>query len=680
MVVSRLDSTISYPELKSVDPEDLKRESELYQIEVKDVEIIIAVGSAKNTFEDKNIVYFPIYLVKANQNVTQIGVYELYATDLANYTDEESNLDVENMDEPLIYIFVTKTMLENLRLVPPEDKEGEKTKETIEGEKGKRSKKEKEEAEEEAEEEKEETIMEIPDYRKDLFTLTAGIPIPSLLKEESKVDAKRQREKYRAKKGESWIESFMENPNYYIVDNEGGGDCLFATIRDAFAQIGQQTTVQKIRKKLADEATQEIFMNYKEQYENAKLSIVRDTENIKRLEIEYEKYRKLFSDTLDRTEKKQFIDAAKHIQEQREQVINEKKMSQQIANEYAYMKDVSSLEKFKKRITSCEFWGETWSLSTLERILRIKFILLSHEAWKEKDLNNVLVCGQLNDSILQQQGEFKPEYYLMLDFNGYHYKLIGYKQKQIFTFKEIPFDIKKKVVEKCMERNAGLFSLIPDFIKFNQEHQQQMGHSVAVPKFDELSEAKIRGLYDDDIQLIFYKASADKVPGKGSNEKMAKELMRDFSQLAAIKNWRKKLDNSWIMSTPFVLDGHQWNSAEHYYQASKFKGTPDFYLSFTAESGTKLSKDAELAKAAASTSGKIKGELIRPKEVSMDSDLNGKQKEKALRDALEAKFMQIEEMRTLLLETKNAKLLHYRKSKDPELAEALMMVREKIQK
>ena len=42
--------------------------------------------------------------------------------------------------------------------------------------------------------------------------------------------------------------------------------------------------------------------------------------------------------------------------------------------------------------------------------------------------------------------------------------------------------------------------------------------------------------------------------------------------------------------------------------------------------------------------------------------------------------MQIEEMRTLLLETKNAKLLHYRKSKDPELAEALMMVREKIQK
>ena len=240
-------------------------------------------------------------------------------------------------------------------------------------------------------------------------------------------------------------------------------------------------------------------------------------------------------------------------------------------------------------------------------------------------------------------------------------------------------DIKKKIVEKCMEKNSGAFELIPDFKLFQRQLQTAGQLSSSVPvKFDELSESKINGLYTDDIQFIFHKASTDKMPGKGTNEKIPKEMLRDFSQLAAIKNWRKKLDNSW--NTKFTLDGHQWNSVEHYYQASKFKSSPDFYLSFTAESGTKLSKNPEMARAAASTSGKMKGELVRHKEITMDSDLSGKQKEKSLRDGLEAKFSQNEEMKYLLKETKNAKLMQFKKSKDPELAEALMFIRDKLNK
>jgi len=42
--------------------------------------------------------------------------------------------------------------------------------------------------------------------------------------------------------------------------------------------------------------------------------------------------------------------------------------------------------------------------------------------------------------------------------------------------------------------------------------------------------------------------------------------------------------------------------------------------------------------------------------------------------------MVIEEMKQILLETKNAKLLHYKKSKDPELAEHLILIREKLKK
>jgi len=652
MVVSKLDKTVVYEELRSIDPEDLKKEADLYEIEVDGIDIIIAVGNAKNTFADKNITYFPIYLIKKDKSILQIGLYELYTSDLPDYMDDESNLDVEEIGGPLLYSFVTEEMLEEKNIGK---KNGKKT------------------GEEEKEEK--EPVAEIPELRRDIFTKTEGIPLLSRLKEETKADAKTQRDKYSKKEEESWIETYMKNPNYYIVDNEGGGDCLFATIRDAFAQIGQQTTILKLRRKLADQATETLFMSYKGQYESAKESIVKDENHIKQLEIEYEKFSKLFHETLDSSDRRQYVDAAKNIADQRERIIHERQISKQIKYEYRFMKNVDTLEKLKRIIATCEFWAETWALSTLERILRIKFILFSHESYKANDINNVLLCGQLNDDILQQQGEFRPDYYLLLDFNGYHYKLIGYKKRQIFTFPEIPFDIKMKVSEKCMEKNAGVFPLIPDFIDFNREHKPV---AQVVPKFDELSEAKIRGLYEDDIKLIFYKSSADKVPGKGSNEKMPQELLRDFSQLASIKQWRKKLDNQWLAQ--FVLDGHQWNSVEHYYQASKFRETPEFYLSFTAESGTKLSKDPEMAKAAGSSTGKYKGELIRAKEVGMDSDVNGKKREKALQDALDAKFTQIEEMKQILLETKNAKLLHYKKSKDPELAEHLILIREKLKK
>ena len=85
MVLSKLNSGVSYPELKSVDSEDLKTEANLYQLEIKEIDIIVAIGNSKNTFEDKNIIYFPIYLVKYNNKVIQIGIYEIIATEYLSY-------------------------------------------------------------------------------------------------------------------------------------------------------------------------------------------------------------------------------------------------------------------------------------------------------------------------------------------------------------------------------------------------------------------------------------------------------------------------------------------------------------------------------------------------------------------------------------------------------------------
>jgi len=512
MVLSKLDKGTSYPELKSVDPDDFKKEANLYEIEIKDVDVIIAVGSAKKNYEEKNITYFPIYLVKTNNKVVQIGVYELFTTDLLNYMDEDGNLEVEKLDDPLVYTFVTKKMLENLRLIPEKDEDDdarelvekdveilEDSDTELEDKKKKKNKPVSSEGDFES--------PKIPKIREDIFVKAEKyIPSVALLNEESKQEADRLKDKYKDSSSNAWIEIFMKNNKYGIIDNEGGGDCLFATIRDAFAQLGQHTTVQKLRKKLSEEATQEIFLNYKEHYDMYSVAVVAATKDAKELEIEYEKYKKMYSETLDRNLKKQFTDAAKKIKAQRDRILNEKKVSQRMLDEFKYMKDVDTLEKFKQKIKTCEFWAETWALSTLERILNIKFILLSSEAFKGKDMANVLNCGQLNDTILESRGEFTPEFYIMVDFLGWHYKLITYKKKHIFTFNELPYDIKKRVVDKCMEKNSGVFALIPDFVRFKESIMSNSGVS-PVCKFEELSDAKIRGLYDEAVVFQFYDKS-----------------------------------------------------------------------------------------------------------------------------------------------------------------------------
>ena len=672
MVLSKINSNVSYPELKSVDSGDLKKEANLYQLEIKDIDVIIAIGNAKNTFEDENILYFPIYLVKYNNKVVQIGVYEIKASDYLSYLDDYNNIDVEKMDNPLVYSFATKEYLNKLHLKPEvplrrlDKEEGELT----------------DESDDNSEKEKDEDIeyneyYEIPKEREDIFILTKGVPLPPLLREETKLQAKDIREKYHENTKDTWIEKFMKNNNYNIIDNEGGGDCLFATVRDAFSSIAQQTSVNKIRKRLSNEVTQDIFLGYKEHYDMYNALIIKDTNLIKELEGQYILLKQRFAEVLDRNEQKMISNEAKKVKEEHDKLVQEKKVTSEIIKEYKFMKDIDTLDAFKNKVKKCEFWADTWAISTLERILNIKFIILSSESYKAGDTKNVLQCGQLNDSILESKGRFIPEFYIIVDHTGNHYKLVGYKKKQIFKFPEVPYDLKKMIAEKCLEKNAGPFALIPDFQKFKAS---QVKNVIKEANYDDITESKLRGLYNDDIVFQFYSKSVDKpLPGKGSGEKIPNDRLKEYSELATIPQWRKKLSNFWVQ--PFSLDNHQWASVEHYYQASKFKkGFPDFYLSFSLDSGSDLSKDPMMAKAAGGKSGKYKGELLRPVEVTVDSDFSDKRQKKEIYAAQYAKFTQNEDLKKMLLATGDAKLTHFLKGKEPIVFDELMLIRDKIRR
>ena len=668
MVVSKINNTVSYQELKSVDAEDVKRESNLYQIEVKGMDVIVAIGNAKNTFADKNITYFPIYLVKKNNKVIQIGVYEIESTNIMDYMDEESVLDIETLNEPLIYQFVKKDMIERDRMIPEEEEEQQMRKQPS---KDKPSGKAISRNDDDAIE------INIPEIRKDIFTARLNANIPALLNPETSKDAADIKEKYHESNNDTWIQKFMKNKHYSILDNEGGGDCLFATIRDSFEQIGQDTSVNKLRSKLSSEVDDAVFRRYKEQYQMYSQAINHTTSESIKLKNAYDSLKLKLQETLDREQQKLIAYEAKKIKERYEQLKKENVLSKELLSEFKIMKNIENLEQFRKIIKTCDFWADDWAINTLERILNIKIIVLSSEKYREHDYDGVLMCGNMVDPIVESRGEFNPEFYIIVEHTGNHYKLISYKKKYIFAFKELPYDMKRMIVDKCMEKNSGIFKYIAEFDQFKSNLS---GIQKEVPKFDDLGEAKIMNLYDDNIVFMFYSKSADKpLPGKGAGEKIPADAALEFSELVGIPQWRKKLSNFWI--EPFVLDNHRWSSVEHYYQASKFKNNnPEFYLSFSIDSGTELSKNAEMARSAGDKTGKYKGELIRPVNVEIDPDFFAKRSEKSLNDAQDAKFSQNVSLTKLLLATKNAKLIHHSRGKDPVTVDHLMVLRDKLLK
>lgn len=676
MVVSKLDSSVNYPELKRVEPNDLSKESNLYQIELNGINIIVAIGSARNTFSDKEITYFPIYLVKHNNKVLQIGVYELRVSSVMDYMDEDGLLNVERLDEPLIYTFATDEMIKRLRLIPEDEVELEREKKGL-----KKHVSDKDKEKEKGKEKSQPTeFIFIPETRRDLFEFTKGAIIPPLLPPETSKDANDIREKFHEGSGDTWLQKYMQNKNYTISDNEGGGDCLFATIRDAFQSIGQQTTVLKLREKIAGTADQTIFNTYKERYTIFSKELLDTKAMSVQLKTKYDDLRTQMTATINRDEQQIIKDAAIKAKIEFDRVKREYEYAKENIKDVKFMKDINTLNELKKHMRLCDFWADGWAINTLERILNIKFIIMSSKTYGAKDYNNVLQCGESIDPVIESRGEFNPEYYLILEHTGSHYMLVGYKKKQILKFNEIPYDLKKMIVDKCMEGNSGIFKLIPEFEAF----KMSLGSTkTAVVNFDELGEAKLLNLYDDNIVFMFYsKSSDDPLPGKGAGEKIPLELQPQYAELAAIPKWRKKLSNFWCNEPPgtplFTLDGHKWASVEHYYQGSKFKVEHhDFYLSFSLDSGSEISTDPAKAKTAG---GKSKSNKYNPYKFAVDADFFLKRVEREMNDAQTAKFTQNQDLKKLLLETKDAKLVHYRRGDTPIVFDNLMILRDKIKR
>ena len=649
MTESRIDSSVVYSEIKKLNKDDIDYDAPIYEVEFfPHTSNLIALGNVNYSVSKKDILYIPVYLIKNEKVIYQIGVYEFIATNYENLLDKEGDFDISLLENtnPLFYKFATQDLIKKYSTSEAEEEKEEEEEEQEEG-------KESNTNEEEVETNLEKIIK---------FLNTDDVEaLPEI--DKTKNEDLSEIQKYKKKSSDLWIQKFLKNINYNITDNEGGGECFFAIIRDALLGIKKNISVKQLREELSKNANENIFKTFKEQYTMYYNLIKTAQKQLKGIQGEIKILEKDIKKEGDHMKKRTIVQIAKAKVSEFKKIKKEQGEAKELLKDFKFMKNIKNLEQFRSIIKTCNFWANTWSINTLEVLLNIKIILLSSQNYEEGDLANVLVCGNAVSTIIEKRGFFKPSYYIIADFTGNHYKLITYKNQRIFKFDQIPYSIKNLIIDKCLEKGAGIYSYIPKF----KELKNLKGNFLKKVTTKSPEAPGVVGvsppeeLFDPSIVFQFYSKSGDKKPGKGSGEKIDEKDRIKFSELASIKNWRKMLSN--FAETPFTLDGLKWKGVEWYYQGSKFKkNNPEFYKTFSLGSGSDISQDAVLAKSAGGKSGKRKGKQIRPKEIQVDEDFFGGDNPRGIKemnDAQEAKYNQDKDAKKVLLATNNAKLVHY---------------------
>jgi hypothetical protein len=661
MIYSNIDSEKQYMSDKNIN-EDFDETANVYMLE-DESEIILG----KMQTEDK-IVYHYVYSLNGDEPNEKIGVFEI--TKDAYFKGDGNEINLE--DGEILY-FEQKSRVENeeekeeiFNLTDEELSDGDLDDDKDLMRVTQEKKDETEEKVEVPEESKDETIFKEKEV--------GSIP---MLSKETETDADNEKLKYKSSDKNNWMEKFTKNNNYSIHDNEGGGDCFFATLRDAYREIGKETTVDKLRKTLSDEVTDDLFEGYRNMY----LFLMNEYQDTKKqMSLMEPVIRKLKKDyEAVETNKEQSAELFNQLKLQKQEYDRkkiEKKNALYLLEEFKFMENINSVEDLKNFILNSGYWADSWSISTLEKKLNVKVIILSEESYENGDVDSVMNCGHLNDSDKDELKTFKPDYYVMVSYTGNHYKLIKYKKKAMLKFTEIPYDVKSMIINKCLETNSGGYYLIPDFRNLKRE----MGINADTGVKEENEDAYLqKDLYNEEDAIMFYSNSANAKVGKGSNEKLGQNNISKYAFLNAMSatkkhNWRRMLDDSFLV--PFTSpDKMRWNSVTHYVLGSQFKkGRPDIYAAFSAENKTtennNISEKIEDAKKFSEENKKhIDSDFyeigVEPRHIQ----------ERAL--ALEAKFSQNRDFKQVLMETKDAKLIQFKRKMPAVEDELLMKLRKK---
>ena len=739
-VASHLSAKIHYNENREIEAQDVGHVCSLYEIELKGVVVAIAMGRAR--MDKGDVMYCPIYGVGDEENEeegyegehkmpvakVQLGVIEAPASAAVNIlgkaallskkgvarrpdmavTDYDVPLDI--MGDILLYNFVTDDFLRSLKSRPETYHlptfyltESERNRE-IEKEKGEEKALEKEKEAESAAaaaaaeedddifdilEDREGDEVLLPSAKKIEESMEKGVfrneknqntsfVRPPYLNEETQKVAKQKKQQYKESPSDSWIQKFMRNADFAIVEVADNGDCFFDTVVKAFASVGRITDVAALRALVAKNATEAIFREFVTFYTQMKQQEEQSMQEIRGIKKEIEALTKARAETAAINALIETYNSKIKIHK------HQKERNRELMIEFKYMEKIKTIEDFRAFILTPAFWADAWVIGLLEKELRFKAIIFGEENFEGGSRDNVMQCGGLSES-----EKIEPEFYIMTTYSGNHYRLVSYMGTQIFTFREIPYDVKTLIMHKCMERNAGDYEKIAEF----KDWKGRFSSAAAADEANTAAEEKGIGEtdYDKSIVFKFYESSPSKPsPGKGNGEEIPSGKLAQFKELAVIPDWRRMLDDSWPQEGGlFKLEGHNWLSVEHYMLGAQFKKSwPDVFAAFSLDSGTTISKDVkEARKAVAQIKKNGTFTADKPKKgVSIDADfhtttgLDGilrpgretAERERAVRE----KFLKNPHFMKVLKLTSPAHLMHFIRAKPAVTDEILIRIRE----
>ena len=110
MVASLIEPQINYNEDLNIDTVDKNTEVSLFKLTLLDVEVVIALGQL-NTNAHENIYYSPVYLIVSDTEYYKIGIYEFLAEQYINLIDDDNDIDISKLKDPLLFSIIDEDFL-----------------------------------------------------------------------------------------------------------------------------------------------------------------------------------------------------------------------------------------------------------------------------------------------------------------------------------------------------------------------------------------------------------------------------------------------------------------------------------------------------------------------------------------------------------------------------------------